>query len=102
MLQVIRQVEKMTEVISARELDSNQSYWREVAIVKFASDGTFIKAWGRTGYGPGEFRTLHAIAIDSEGRIFVGALDGYLYAFGESNGKKARHARAYWPRPWIF
>ena len=40
-------------------------------VVKYASDGTFIKAWGRTGYAPGEFRTLHAIAIDSRGRIYV-------------------------------
>jgi acetolactate synthase I/III small subunit len=38
MLQVIRQVEKMTEVISARELDIDQSFWREVAIVKFEAD----------------------------------------------------------------
>ena len=41
-------------------------------VVKFSRDGTFIKAWGQTGYGPGEFRTLHAIAIDSRGRVFVG------------------------------
>ena len=41
-------------------------------VVKFSSDGTFIKAWGKTGYAPGEFRTLHAIAMDNEGRIFVG------------------------------
>ena len=40
-------------------------------VVKFSSDGTFIKAWGQTGYGPGEFRTLHALAIDGDGRIFV-------------------------------
>jgi len=40
-------------------------------VVKYASDGTFIKAWGRSGYAPGEFRTLHAIAIDSRGRLFV-------------------------------
>ena len=40
-------------------------------IVKFSSDGTFVKAWGKSGYGPGEFRTLHAIAIDNDGRIFV-------------------------------
>ena len=39
MLQVIRQAEKMTEVISARELDIDQSFWREVAIVKFEADG---------------------------------------------------------------
>jgi DNA-binding beta-propeller fold protein YncE len=40
-------------------------------VVKFSKDGTFVKAWGRTGYGPGEFRALHAIAIDSQGRVFV-------------------------------
>jgi DNA-binding beta-propeller fold protein YncE len=40
-------------------------------VVKFSRDGKFLKAWGQTGYGPGEFRTLHAIAIDSRGRVFV-------------------------------
>ncbi len=40
--------------------------------MKFSKDGTFIKAWGKTGWAPGEFRTLHAIAIDSRGRVFVG------------------------------
>jgi len=35
MAQVVRQIEKVTEVISARELDIDQSFWREVAIVKF-------------------------------------------------------------------
>ena len=38
MLQVIRQVEKMTEVVAARELDIDQSFWREVAIVKFEAE----------------------------------------------------------------
>lgn len=41
-------------------------------VVKVSKDGQFIKAWGKTGYAPGEFRTLHAIAIDSRGRVFVG------------------------------
>ena len=40
-------------------------------VVKFAPDGTFIKQWGRTGYAPGEFRVLHALALDGEGRLFV-------------------------------
>ncbi|MCH7747335.1 MAG: hypothetical protein IH939_04480 [Acidobacteria bacterium] len=41
-------------------------------IVKFSKDGTFLKSWGKTGYAPGEFRTLHAIAMDADGRIYVG------------------------------
>ena len=40
-------------------------------VVKFAPDGTFLMEWGQTGYAPGEFRTLHAIALDSRGRVFV-------------------------------
>ena len=40
-------------------------------IMKFSKDGTFIKAWGKRGKGPGEFDTPHSIAIDSRGRIFV-------------------------------
>ncbi len=40
-------------------------------VVKFSRDGKFLKEWGRTGYAPGEFRALHAIAMDRDGRIFV-------------------------------
>jgi DNA-binding beta-propeller fold protein YncE len=41
-------------------------------VVKFSKDGKYLKEWGKTGYAPGEFRALHAIAMDSRGRIFVG------------------------------
>ena len=40
-------------------------------ILKFAPDGTFIKAWGGIGTLHGEFRTPHALAFDSSGRLFV-------------------------------
>ena len=41
-------------------------------IVKFAKDGTFIKAWGQKGSGPGEFNLPHTLVIDSRGRLLVG------------------------------
>ena len=41
-------------------------------IVRFSKDGTFVKAWGKSGWGPGEFHSIHAIAMDSRGRVFVG------------------------------
>ena len=41
-------------------------------VVKFSADGTYLTEWGQTGYGPGEFRTLHAIAMDEDGKIYVG------------------------------
>jgi len=40
-------------------------------VMKFARDGRYLMQWGKTGYGPGEFRTLHGIAIDLEGRVYV-------------------------------
>jgi hypothetical protein len=40
-------------------------------VMKYSSDGTFIKSWGKTGYGPGEFKSLHALDIDKRGRLFV-------------------------------
>ena len=41
-------------------------------VVKFSKDGKFIKAWGKKGTATGEFDTPHAIATDSQGRVFVG------------------------------
>ena len=41
-------------------------------VMKFRSDGTFIKQWGETGTENGQFRDPHALAMDSQGRLFVG------------------------------
>jgi NHL repeat len=41
-------------------------------VSKWSKDGTFIKAWGRTGAAHGEFNVPHTIALDSRGRLFVG------------------------------
>ncbi len=41
-------------------------------IVKFTADGRFIRAWGTTGTADGQFRDPHALAMDSQGRLFVG------------------------------
>jgi len=46
-LQMTKQIEKVTEVISARELDIDQSFWREVAIVKFEADGAHLERLGK-------------------------------------------------------
>jgi len=47
MLQVIKQIEKITEVVSAKELDMDQSFWREVAIVKFEANGDLLEQLGQ-------------------------------------------------------
>ena len=37
----------------------------------FDKNGRFLRVIGRAGTGPGEFRTPHALAFDSEGRLVV-------------------------------
>jgi sugar lactone lactonase YvrE len=41
-------------------------------VLKFDRTGKLIKQWGKKGTGPGEFDQPHALAMDSQGRLFVG------------------------------
>jgi hypothetical protein len=45
---------------------------RNNRVVTFTRTGTFVKQWGRTRSGPGEFSEPHTIAMDSRGRLFAG------------------------------
>lgn len=56
-------------------------------VVKFGSDGRYIKEWGGTGYAPGQFRTMHAIAIDARGRVFVGDRDNNRIQLFDQEGQ---------------
>jgi DNA-binding beta-propeller fold protein YncE len=56
-------------------------------VVKFSKDGKYAKEWGKTGYAPGEFRALHAIAMDSHGRIFVGDRSNNRIQLFDQEGK---------------
>lgn len=40
-------------------------------LVQFTTSGKFVREWGRQGTGPGEFVGPHALAFDSQGRLFV-------------------------------
>ena len=41
------------------------------AIQKFASDGTFLTAFGKEGTGPGEFQYPLAVTVADDGTVFV-------------------------------
>lgn len=41
-------------------------------VVKLSADGKFLKAWGKLGAGPEEMNMPHTLAMDSQGRLFVG------------------------------
>ena len=40
-------------------------------VMVYSEDGDFLHTWGKTGYAPGEFRSLHALAMDKEGQLYV-------------------------------
>ncbi len=56
-------------------------------VSKFSKDGKFIKSWGKTGTGPGEFNSPHTIALDSRGRLFVGDRSNNRIQIFDQNGK---------------
>jgi len=43
-------------------------------IVKFDKDGRFIKHWGSTGKGPGQFTGVKALAVDAQGNVYAADL----------------------------
>ena len=40
-------------------------------VIRFTKDGKFVKDYGKMGTRPGEFMGPHALAFDSQGRLFV-------------------------------
>jgi len=56
-------------------------------IVKYSKGGKFIAEWGKWGKGPGEFRTPHAIAFDSRGRLFVADRGNLRIQIFDQSGK---------------
>ncbi len=69
-------------------------------VVKFSKDGKYLKEWGKTGYAPGEFRALHAIAMDSRGRIFVGDQSNNRVQLFDQEGKALAAVDAVWTPEW--
>ncbi|MEX1258004.1 MAG: peptidyl-alpha-hydroxyglycine alpha-amidating lyase family protein [Gemmatimonadota bacterium] len=55
-------------------------------IMKFSPDGRFIMQWGRIGNGPAEFRTPHALAFDSRGRLHVADRGNHRIQIFDQNG----------------
>jgi NHL repeat len=41
-------------------------------VAHFNAAGEFVKTWGKLGVGAGELSQPHAIALDSQGRVYVG------------------------------
>jgi DNA-binding beta-propeller fold protein YncE len=64
-------------------------------VIKFTPDGKFIKAWGSLGSGMSQFRNPHALAFDSQGRLFVAdRVNGRIQIF-DQNGKWLTEYRSF-------
>jgi hypothetical protein len=55
-------------------------------ISKFSPDGKFIKSWGGIGVRHGEFRTPHALAFDTRGRLWVADRGNHRIEIFDQNG----------------
>jgi DNA-binding beta-propeller fold protein YncE len=40
-------------------------------VAKFDKDGKFVKSWGSRGDAQGQFNTVHGIAVDAHGNVYV-------------------------------
>jgi hypothetical protein len=56
-------------------------------IVKFSKDGKLIKTWGKKGSAPGEIDIPHTIAMDSQGRLFLGDRNNNRIQIFDQDGK---------------
>jgi hypothetical protein len=56
-------------------------------VLKFDKTGKFIKEWGHKGSDPGELLEPHAIAMDSQGRLFVGDCENNRIEIFDQDGK---------------
>ena len=55
-------------------------------VVKFDKDGAFSKAWGKRGTGPSEFHTVHSIASDAKGNVYVADRENNRIQVFDSDG----------------
>ena len=56
-------------------------------VVKLTRDGKFITQWGSNGSGPGELSEPHSIAMDSQGRLFVGDRENNRIQIFDQDGR---------------
>jgi DNA-binding beta-propeller fold protein YncE len=55
-------------------------------IAKFDREGRFIKHWGSTGSGPGQFQGVKALAIDAQGNVYAADIGNKRIQVFDSEG----------------
>lgn len=70
-------------------------------VVHFDANGKYVKEWGQLGVGPNDFSLPHAIALDSQGRLYVADRNNQRVQIYSQAGKLLDS----WPNvivPWGF
>jgi DNA-binding beta-propeller fold protein YncE len=75
---------------------------RNNRVVKFDPRGRFITEWGRKGSGPGEMSEPHTIAMDSQGRLFVGDRENNRIQIFDQDGRHLGEWRQFGRPSGIF
>jgi len=60
---------------------------RNNRVVKLTKEGKYIKEWGSKGSGPGQISEPHTIALDSQGRVFVGDRENNRIQIFDQDGR---------------
>jgi 6-bladed beta-propeller len=68
-------------------------------VAKYDRDGNWIGSWGEPGSAPGQFNTLHSIAIDSQNRIYVADRGNVRIQVLDTSGKLLNTIKIDMPPP---
>ena len=60
--------------------------YSNAVVHKFDSDGRFIMSWGRSGTDPGEFNTVHNIAIDNDDWVYIADRENHRIQIFDNKG----------------
>jgi sugar lactone lactonase YvrE len=65
----------------------------ESCVLKFDEDGTFIKSWGGTGRGPGEFDLPHSLVFDAQGLLYIADRNNARIQVFDADGSYIRQSQ---------
>ena len=72
---------------------------RELRVAKFDKDGVWVKSFGEPGSGPGQLNTVHTIAADNKGNIYVGDRSNQRVQVFDHDGTLLRQLKVMIPVP---
>lgn len=82
-------------MITDQAMEEGRAAGATARVIKFAPDGTRIKEWGTIGVRHGEFRTPHALAFDSMGRLWVADRGNHRIEIFDQDGNYLESRYAY-------